>query len=548
MRRYEIQFLQTYHFAGIASASVITSSTRSADLMMAFSFQQWRENFQANLLPKLTLSEKATVLETLAASCSSREKEMLFDVWRRCLCVDFVVALPPSLSAAVLCLLDLATLLRCARVCRAWYNVVTDVRQAWVRHSSRLVRVLDQRPVAGPAYQHFLRAVRHVKLLRDSALGRVRVTVPSWVGGAGQDSCRHQLWGCGPDKVCIEWFRKEGWLQVQDGLQMCCIGEGGAVSLLWEETVGGELQGCLAASSSCVLVCGRWRNGLVWRSVASGLVAKVCSDVDLSPIRPTDHVMMCPTCCSVCVAMVREDKGEVQGIYVPFDAQPSWRFHSRLEGALLGAGLRGVWDDVARHQCDVTMSQGSVAVCHGHHMLLQTWSHQFALFHLTCGDKEVGATLLPLYCLQLQPDLLGPLRGGWMRICLSSSGQEAGLVGCGWLVILSVPTLTKLHCVDVRECCHSLGSPMLQCVALGTAFAVLRSGGDTSDIQGGSKFCVISFAGLLVYSCREAPCTVLNAALLDWPAPHGPPTMPLCVCTSAKDSHHAPSDVDVPIH
>ena len=508
---------------------------------MSFSFQQWRENFQANLLPRLTLQEKATVLETLAASCSSREKEMLFDVWQGCLCVDFVVALPPSLSAAILCLLDLPALLCCTRVCRAWYNIVIDVGQAWLRHSSRLVWGLGQQHAALPAYQQLLRAGQHVKRLRDSAFGRVRITVPSWVGGASRGSCRHQLWGCGPDKVCIEWYRMDGWLKVEEGLQMCHIGEGGDVSLLWEEAVAGELQGCLTASSSSVLMCGAWRNGLVWRSVSTGKVTKVCSDLDLCPLRPTDHVMMCPTCCSVAVAMVREDMGDVQVIYLCFDAsKPTGWFHCRLEGVLMGAGLRGYWDDVERQQYDVTMCQDSAAVCHGHHMLLQTWSHQFALFNLASSDGGIGGALLPVCCLQLQPDLLGPLRGSWMRICMSSSGQEAGLVACGRLVVLSVATLTKLHCVDVCECCQFLGSPMLQCVALGTAFAVLGSSQDISDVKASSKVCVVSLAGLLVCSCCVVSCAVLNARLLDWPASHGPPPLPLCACTTLEDSRHAP--------
>lgn len=523
-----IEFLDksfgTHHFAAIASASAVTSSKRVA---MTFSFQQWQDNFQAHVLPQLNLQEKATVLESLAASCSSKEKELLFDVWRGCLCVDFVVALPPSLSSSVLSMLDLATLLCCTRVCRAWYNIVTEVKLAWTRHTSQLVWVPHP---SGSAYQHFLRAGRHVRMIRDNAFKGVQIRVPSWVGGAGRDTCRHQLWGCGPDKVCIEWYRMDGWLKVQEGVQMCCIGEGGAVCLLWEATVGGELQGCLAVSERSVLMCGTWRSGLVWRSVSTGKVVRECSDVDLCPIRPTDLVTMCPTCCSVCVAMVREAIGEVEVIFLAFDISRSTvRFHCRLEGALLGAGLRGR-DSDERPQCDVIMCQEDVEICNGHHMLFQTWSHQFALFDVTISEGGVGGALLPLCCLQLRPDLLGPLRGGWMKMCMSYTGQEVGLVACGCLVVLSVATLTRLHCVDVRECYRCLGSQMLQCVALGTAFAVLQ-GGETRDTEGGSKVCVVSLAGLLVCS-YEACCAVVNAELLNWPVPHGSPPLPLCVYTA----------------
>ena len=518
------QILRIHHFAAIASASAVTSSTRVA---MTLSFQQWQANFQAKVLPRLTLQEKATVLRSLAASCSPKEKELLLDVWRGCLCVDFVVALPSSVSSSVLAMLDLATLLCCTRVCRAWYTIVTEVKLAWARHTSRLVWV--PHPL-GSAYQHLLRAGRHVSLIRDNAFRGVQIRVPSWVGGAGRDTCRHQLWGCGPDKVCIEWYRMDGWLKVQEGVQMCRIGEGGAVCPLWEATVGGELQGCLAISDRSVLTCGTWRSGLVWRSVSTGKVARECSDVDLCPIRPTDHVTMCPTCCSVCVAMVRKDIGEVEVIFLAFDVSwPTMRFHCKLEGALLGAGLRGR-DGDERQQCNVTMCQEDVAICQGHHMLFQTWSHQFALFDVTIGEGRMGGALLPLRCLQLQPDLLGPLRGCWMKMCMSYTGQEVGLVACGWLVVLSVATLTRLHCVDVRECCRCLGSQMLQCIALGTAFAVLQ-GGDTRDTEGGSKTCVVSLAGLLVCSC-EAFCAVVNADLLDWPVPHGSPPLPLCVYTA----------------
>lgn len=519
----------THHFATIASASPVTSSARDA---MSFSFHQWRADFQTSLLPRLSLQEKSAVLETLVASCSIREKEMLFGVWHGCLCVDFIVALPPALSAAVLRLLDLASLLCCTRVCRAWYNIVTDAKRVWTRYASRLVWSLTQEHVTPHPYQHFLRAGQHVKWLRDTVFGRVRVTVPSWVEGAGRASSRYQLWGCGPDKLCIEWYRIDGWLKVVEGLQMWCIGEGGDMSLLWEETLAGELQGCLTASTKSVLMCGAWRSGLVWRSVSTGKEVRGCSDVDLCPLRSTDHVMMCPTCCSVSVAMAREDPGDVRVMYLPFDAsKPVGRFHCRLEDAILGAGLRGYWDDVAIHQDDVAICEDSVAECRGHHILLQTWSHQFTLFNLTSSGGGMGGALLPVCCLQLQPDLQGPLRGSWMRFCMSSSGREVGLVACGWLVVLSTATLTQLHCVDVRTCCQCLGSPMLQCLALGTAFAVLGSGQDTSDGKAVSRVCLVSLAGLLLCNVHVVSCAVLNARLLDWPAP----LSHVCACAILED-------------
>ena len=496
---------------------------------MAFSFQQWRDDFQTRLLPRLSLQEKSALLETLVTSCSIREKEFLFDVWQGCLCVDFVVALPSALSAAVFRLLDLATLLCCTRVCRAWYHIVTNVNHVWTSHVSRLVCSLAQDRATQPPYQHLLRAGQHVRRLRDSAFGRAVVAAPSWVGRAERGSSRYQLWGCGHDKLCIEWYRLDGWLEVTEGLQMWCIGEGGGMSLLWEVPVAGELRGCLTASSKSVLMCGTWRSGLEWRSVSTGKEMRECSDVELCPLRSTDQVMMCPTCCSVSVVMVREDLGNVQVMYVPLDVSKAvGRFHCRLEDTVLGAALEGCWDDDAIRQYDVTTCEDSVAECHRHHMLLQTWSHKFTLFSLS-GDRKGGA-LLPVCCLQLQPDLQGPLRGCWMRFCMSSSGQEVGLVACGWLVVLSVTTLTKLHCVDVRNCCQSLGSPMIQCLALGTAFAVLGSSKDSGDVRAVSKVCVVSLAGLVLCTRHVASCAVLNAQLLDWPAPNGPPLWHLNVC------------------
>ena len=411
--------------------------------------------FKHSVLPSLSFEDKAELIDVILNSCSSEEKTHLSIAVRNSLSVDFISTLPAHVSTCILSKLPIPCLMKCTRVCQAWYHVVTHSHQLWRRRISRFLATTEGLPNSNP-YDMFLALGKWLETLKDNGVHKVAIRRPTCADARGPLS--PEMWKCTTSRLYVTWVVPgqpgEGVLQCY---QLC---RDGRLHLLWEESL--HHQFCLAVNGTALLTTGPQRSGLMWKCVTTGSVIastrhrEVCPwDVDYTPLlcADCDIVFVVKECPREAVSTVCVD---------PTVERPPVLTRYRLEG---------LSQDVLTGCLYCVFTEGEESAQRTHRLLLQTWDNTILLYNVVVAKRD-GVT--PLCTIQSRPFNDQYILKRINTSCVISFDKKTiGFVVGSLLFVLGSDTLSTVHIVDISTCCDIAATPNLRCAAVGQQFAII---------------------------------------------------------------------------